>query len=166
MLIYLGGNKNGFADTKLYFEHIEKLKDILPLSVYHFAIDENNYNLRSHHSLHDAWLLFFCVKEVRAESDNWSSSRKIVIESCYEGPYADCKIYLNYESVLSFNLKRPNKMNQYPDHLPLESHGDLLMHEIDYEDGLVIHRILFDSDAFYEIKCTNIIHTIEPIKNM
>lgn len=154
---YIYENENGVQFDR-YFEYLESIQDQLPSHVYVFASNFEHYSLSDHSSLHDAWLDYLNIVEP-AEGGR-QQLRSIEIEARFLGPFHDKRIYLNYETVVGFELvtpeyfERPSNVNT--------GHGDLLIHEVRIEDNLVlVHELEFSRGSTFIIKCKNIKHREE-----
>jgi hypothetical protein len=149
--------KSGW-DFQPYFSYLETVRGKMPAHVYAFASNREHYNLHSHSSLHDAWLEYLVVRE--PASGERKELRAIEIETCYLGPFRDCRIFLTYRQVQSFNLNTPAEFSAPPSYMT--GHGDLLIHELCVEDnGLLVHELRFSRGSIFEIKCRDIEHRME-----
>ena len=119
-----------------YLEELSSYKHNLPPEVAEFASDEDRFTLSHASSLHDAWLESIVVSESRATDEKPS---QVSVEVILLGQQHDRRIHLKYSDVSRYT------------HTFAESgfprfqtkHGDLFTHEVRYEDGQVIHEILF-----------------------
>lgn len=132
----------------LYIEYLQKNKDRFPASVFNFATDIERHNLDSPHSLHDAWMESFAVKEKRQEERSLDAS--LAIELVLLGPMHDRDIILRYEGVVSYQIEG----NKNPYNWSDTFHGDVSRHEVSIsERGLICHEIEFASLSRIVIVC-------------
>ena len=135
-----------------YFQYLEKNKAEFPKHIYEFAIDEERHNLRSPHSLHDAWISSILIKEVRNKERPFDSHS--VIELLLLGPMHDRDFHIKYEGIHKYEVHGNKNPYNWNDTL----HGDILQHEIiKNEDQLFVHRLIMSSSSSIEIVCSNII---------
>lgn len=139
---------------------MESIKTELPPALYAFASDDNNYNLTSHTSLHDAWLEEFSIREVQQPSSE--TDRVLEVRSTYLGPFHDLKIHLTYQNVHWYELINPEESRTQP---PMAvPHGDLLLHEIRVSSkGLFEHELVFSRGGRFLVCFEAFEHLIEPI---
>lgn len=153
---YILSLPGGGWDFAAYFDYIENCRGSLSAAVYSFASDIRNFDLASHQSLHDAWLEWLVIKELASGSR--SETRSTQIECRFLGPYHDKYIELKYLDVEHYELVSPvmEAVNS------TVAHGDLLIHEVRLEDGLVVHQMEFSNGAQFEIFCREIEHHVVP----
>lgn len=155
---YMYNFETGVIDFAPYSTYLESIRHLLPAHVYAFASNSNYYDLESPGSLHDSWLETLTVRE-NASGDR-REARQLEIHLCLYGPYHDRWINLRYIGVTFYSFHTPD--NKSREHT---AHGDLLTHEIRLgNDGLLIHEILFTTDATLLIECKDIVHSEEIIK--
>lgn len=147
---YIYDDHNGFTIFHKYFEYIYSIKEKLSDDLYHFASDENRYNLHSKGSLHDSWIDTF---HINYSSDDTSSAIAIGKRTKHAhlkllGPYHDRFHQFTYSNVKGLSFK-----NLYSARV---GHDDLLYFEIRYCEGFLEHEILFDNDVELLIICSDI----------
>ncbi|BBB68479.1 hypothetical protein UNDYM_4226 [Undibacterium sp. YM2] len=149
-------------DFSSYQRYLQEHRDLFPPDVYAFAIDTGNYDLRSHQSLHDAWLERFCISE--PASGERSEIRTIQIEASFLGPYHDLKIHLVYSGVIEYSIMTPQDFAHPP--FATIGHGDLLIHEVSLTDDnqAVVHEWYFSRGSVFRIVCKTFRHSVETIK--
>lgn len=141
---YIQKLSDGGWELTGYFDYLNANRDQMPLEALTFAIDQRNYALTSHQSLHDAWLEWFLISE--PASGSRTEIRSIQIECRFLGPYHDQYIELKYFDVYEYKIIA----NQVAAN-PLVGHGDLLMHEMRMQGEYVAHEMVFSSGAVFEI---------------
>ncbi|MFZ6709581.1 hypothetical protein [Undibacterium sp. TC9W] len=148
-------------DFSSYQRYLQEHRDLFPPDVYAFAIDTGNYDLRSHQSLHDAWLERFCISE--PASGERSEIRAIQIEASFLGPYHDLKIHLVYSGVIEYSIVTPQDFAHPP--FATIGHGDLLIHEVSLTDDnqAVVHEWYFSRGSVFRIVCETFRHSVEII---
>lgn len=146
-------------DFDRYAAYLESVRGQLPAHVYAFASDPNHFNLTSHSSLHDAWLETLCV--IEPATGPRAEVRAIEIRLRLLGPFHDRYINLVYAGVSKYELDAPPRPGE--PHFTHNAHGDLLTHEIRFENDRLIHEILFERGAIFLIECSDIKHSEEPI---
>jgi len=124
-----------------YFLYLDSLEGKVSPSALEFAKKKNHYDLRSHESLHDAWLQELKLFE-SAEGERFEI-RIVNVYSRYLGPYHDLEFSLNYLGVVGFHIQGQNLSN---------GHGDVLMHEMCMEGvDLMSHELLFSTGSTIKI---------------
>ena len=145
-------------DFDKYFEYLKTVKHLIPAKAFEFAFNYEHYNLTSHSSLHDAWLEYLVVRE--PYKGDRKQIRSIEIETCYLGPFHDCRIYINYINVQSYSLQSP----QEPLNLPNIDigHGDLLTHKMKFlENDISEHELTFSRGSIFRIQFKDFEYKIE-----
>jgi len=138
-----------------YFEYLESIKNSLPAHVYEFASDYGHYNLTDHSSLHDAWLNSLNI--IEPSSGERNENRRIEIIANFLGPFHDREIVLRYLNVQSFNLQTPSESES--SRKSQLGHGDLLIHEVRFENQLIVHELNFLRGSTFIIECKDLIHS-------
>jgi hypothetical protein len=155
--IYDGGE--WMINFDRYAAYLESVRGQLPAHVYAFAADPNHFNLNSRSSLHDAWLEKLCVVEPATGSR--SEVRAIEIHLRLLGPFHDRYINLVYTGVSMYDLGAPARPGE--PRFTHTAHGDLLTHEVRFENDRLVHEILFERKVTFLIECSDIKHSEEPI---
>lgn len=159
-MIYILNSESDFIDFKGYSTYIASVRHKLPPHVHSFASDPRYFYPTSPSSLHDAWLETIVVRE--AASGKRHEVRQMEIALTLLGPCHDRRIHLHYTGVTRYSLAAPPRYGEarYED----VAHGDLITHEIRLgHDGLLIHELLFETDATFLIECSDIRHSEESI---
>jgi hypothetical protein len=145
-------------DFTRYAAYVESVRDKLPAHIYSFASDQRYFDLKSHSSLHDAWLESLVVREVA--SGQRHEIRELEIALCFLGPFHDRHIHLNYTGVTLYTFTAPPRYGDSK--FEHAAHGNLLTHEIRLGNpGLFIHEFLFERDGPFLIECSDIRHSEE-----
>lgn len=153
-------NKPGAIEYGKYKEYVESIREKLPEHIYAFAANPDYFNLKSHSSLHDAWLESLTVMETA--SGDRSQVRKLEIKISLLGSFHDRRIHLHYTGVARYSFDAPPRYGE--PRYEHTAHGDLFTHEIRLgHQGLFIHEILFERDATFLIECSDIRHSEELI---
>jgi hypothetical protein len=149
-------------DFTRYSAYIATIRGKIPEHVHCFASDARYFDLSSHSSLHDSWLESLSVREVA--SGERKEIRRMEVSISLLGPFHDRRIHLHYSGVTLYTFSAPPHYGEQRfDHT---AHGDLFTHEIRLgHDGLLIHELLFESDATFLIECSDIRHSEELITN-
>lgn len=150
---YIQKLSGGGWDLTAYFTHLNASRGKMPAEALAFALDQRNYDLTSHQSLHDAWLEWFLVSEPATGAR--SETRCIQIECRLLGPYHDHYIELKYVDVQEYKVIAGRAMAN-----PLVGHGDLLMHEMRSERSYVTHEMIFSGGAIVEITFGSFSHRL------
>jgi hypothetical protein len=146
------------VDWTRYSAYVESSRHKLPLHVYSFASDPRYFDLKSHSSLHDAWLETLTVREVA--SGERQQLRRMEIAMCLLGSFHDRRIHLHYTGVTRYAFNVPPRRGE--PRYEHTAHGDLGTHEIRLgHDGLLVHELLFERDATFLIECSDIRHSEE-----
>jgi hypothetical protein len=155
-------SKPGEIDYGIYEKYVQSIREKLPEHIYAFAANPNHFDLRSHSSLHDAWLESLTVKEAATGERN--EIRRLEVKISLLGPFHDRRIHLHYTGVTRYLFDTPA---QYDDRrYEHTAHGDLFTHEIRLgHNGLFVHELLFERDATLLIECSDIQHSEELIEN-
>jgi hypothetical protein len=156
---YIYDGKEGAIYFDRYASYLDSIRDQLPAHVYDFASNSNHFDLTSHSSLHDAWLESLCVVEPATGSR--SEVRAIEIRLRLLGPFHDRYINLVYTGVSKYGLNAPSRPGE--PRFTHTAHGNLLTHEVRFENGALVHELLFERDAAFLIECSDIRHSEEPI---
>jgi hypothetical protein len=157
----LNGNSR-VIDYSPYRAYVDSIRQQLPPHVYAFASDSRYFDLQSHSSLHDSWLESFTVRE--AASGKRQEIRRMEIAIALLSPFHDLRIHLHYTGVTRYSFIAPPQCG----HLMYghAAHGDLFTHEIRLgHEGLLVHELLFVSDATFSIECSDIRHSEEVIEH-
>lgn len=146
-------------DFDPYAAYVASIRDQLPAHVYAFASDPAHFNLTSASSLHDAWLESVTIREIASGKRN--EIRRTEISISLLGPCHDRRIHLHYTGVTRYSLDRPSSLGRTD--FSSECHEDLHTHEVRLgkREGLLVHEILFQSDAVFLIECGDIQHSEE-----
>ena len=137
-----------------YFNYLNSNREAMPTEVFEFALDQRNYDLTSHQSLHDAWLEWILVSEPATGAR--SEIRSTQIECRFLGPYHDQFIEIKYLGVSSYKLLSADQSSTNN----AVAHGDLLMHEVRVDGAHVIHEMVFSNGATFEIMCQTFKHCL------
>ena len=138
-------------DHRPYWRYLDTVKHEMPPHLFAFASGQENHNLSSRNSLHDAWLEHLAIEESVGDAQ-----RKVQIAVRLLGPYHDRHIQLTYKNVASYSL---DGFDIRTSRSPL--HGDLLIHEMRIErSGLFTHELLFESDARFIVTFADFEHRI------
>lgn len=146
---------DGGWDLSHYVLYLEASRENLPEEAFLFAADLRNYDLRSHQSLHDAWLELFSVREL--SSGSRSETRIAQIECRFLGPFHDLYIELIYSGVTAYRVEMPDASGS-----GAVAHGDLLMHEVRAEESRVAHEMVFSRGGRIEVLCQGFLHRVIP----
>ena len=137
-------------DFESYLQYIDANRSRLPETVYEFASDVERYDLRSPHSLHDAWLSSLTVKENRRAEKSLEPNTSI--ELVLLGPMHDREIVLKYTGVKSYRIEGKQNPYNWADTF----HGDISGHQVSVGDGgEVVHEIEYVSGAVIFITCND-----------
>lgn len=159
-MIYILNSESDFIDFKRYSTYIASVRHKLPPHVHSFASDPRYFNPTSPSSLHDAWLETAVVRE--AASGKRHEVRQMEIVLTLLGPCHDRRIHLHYTGITRYSLGAPPRCGEA--RYEQVAHGDLITHEIRLgDDGLLIHELLFETDATFLIECSDIRHSEESI---
>ncbi|MBT9513547.1 MAG: hypothetical protein IV104_14510 [Acidovorax sp.] len=150
---YIQQFPGGEWDLTAYFVYLNANQGKFPLEAINFALDQRNYDLTSHQSLHDAWLEWFLVSEPATGAR--SETRGIQIECRLLGPFHDCYIELKYIDVQEYKITAGRVTKN-----PLVGHGDLLMHEMRIERSYLIHEMVFSGGSIVEITSGRFSHQL------
>lgn len=141
-------NANGDITWTAYEAYLDSIRAQLPPHIWAFAVDERHYNLDARQSLHDAWLQECRVVETATGSRQ--EIRQTEIHLRLLGPWHDRLIHLHYLGVRQYTMIQGDSADW---------HGDLLLHEVRLNDGLIVHEMVFDHGARIQIACTDLRHT-------
>lgn len=139
--------ENGVPDWTGYAAYLQDIRHLLPEHVWRFVADDGHYNLHDRRSLHDAWLEQCSVEESASGARHEIRQTQICLR--FLGPWHDRHIHLHYLGVARYRLLQPPEA---------ASHGDLLMHELRLEDGLLLHELAFANGARWHIACRDMWH--------
>lgn len=153
LMKYIKKLSGGGWDLTAYYDYLNANQEKFPLEASVFALDQRNYDLTSHQSLHDAWLEWLLVSEPATGAR--SETRNIQIECRFLGPYHDYYIELKYIDVGEYKIITGQAMSN-----PFVSHGDLLMHEMCIENSHLSHEMEFSSGAIIKIKSGGFSHRL------
>lgn len=158
---YIRKSNTGEIDFLAYQAYVESIRPKLLPHVYAFAADSRHFNVTSSSSLHDAWLESFAVREIA--SGERQEIRRMEISMALLGPFHDVRIHLHYTGVIRYSVAMPPRYeNARSSYI---AHGDLITHEIRLgHGGLLVHELLFESEAVFLIECSDIRHSEEVIK--
>lgn len=149
-------------DFARYSAYITSIKDKLPAHIYSFASDSRHFDLKSHGSLHDAWLEALTIREV-AKGER-KEIRKMEVTISLLGPFHDRRIHLHYTGVACYTLDAPPQYEASSSEY--KAHGDLLTHEVRLGHGdLFIHELLFENRATLLIECSDLTHSEEMLSD-
>lgn len=137
-----------------YFNYLASIRETMPPEVLQFALDQRNYDLTSHQSLHDAWLEWILISEPATGAR--SEIRSTQIECRFLGPYHDQFIEIKYLGVNAYKLISADQSATNR----AVAHGDLLMHEVRIEGAHVIHEMVFSNGAMFEVTCQTFKHRL------
>lgn len=159
---HLHTNVQGSWDFDGYLAYLAAIRSKLPTNVYAFAAQPAHYDLTSHTSLHDAWLEYLTIRE--PASGERRELRSLEIQTCYLGPFHDCRIYLTYHDVQGYALNTPMPGNAVGHRVT--GHGDLLEHEFRLlESGYIEHEIEFSTGSIVTVQFLNLAHRVEPYRD-
>jgi hypothetical protein len=148
----------GGGDYGPYMRYLESVKHVMPIELFAFASNKENYDLNSPNSLHDVWLEEWNVAEVRQSAERLD--RLIQINSRFLGPRHDRYICLVYKSVQHYAMHNPEEFGMPP----RSGHGDLLIHELTIvREGLFEHELRFSRGTVFEVQFREFEHRIEMI---
>ena len=138
---------------KRYEEYLDSIDLELPANARAFARAPWHYDPVHHRSLHDSWVEELSIQETQGDDER--SSRDIAIHLRLLGPYHDGHTTLTYTGVWRYHLAL-DASTEWKHH----GHHDWLVDEVRLSDRkLVVHEILFRSDARWIIECADIRHS-------
>lgn len=136
---------------KRYEAYLDSIEDELPASAREFVRASWHYDPMHHRGLHDSWVEELSVQETGRNDER--SSRDIAIKLRLLGAYHDGHTTLTYTGVQRYELT----LDLGAAVRPHVGHGDWLIDEVRLSDRqLVVHEILFASDARWVIECADI----------
>lgn len=130
---YLKDAEDGSVSFAKYFEFLQSIKGSMPSELQSYALEYGHYNLSSHSSLHDAWLITLTVAEIGSGERN--EDRRVDIGLRFLGPFHDKELLLSYLGVSRYSIRSPSIRG---------GHGDVMIHEFRRSsDGSFLHEIAF-----------------------
>ena len=157
---YIVNSETEGIDFTKYATYIASIRSEISPHVYSLASDPRFFDLSSHSSFHDAWLESVTIREVA--SGERKEIRRLEVILSLLGPFHDRRIQMHYTGVTRYTFDAlPHYGVPRYDHT---AHGDLFTHEIRLgHDGLLIHELLFESDATFLIECSDFSHSEQMI---
>jgi hypothetical protein len=146
-----------------YDEYLAIIKDRLPPSAYTFATASWHYSTLDHRCPHDAWVESFTISEEKHDEN--PIQRRMNIHVRLLGAYHDGHIELAYKGVNSYVLSKPalGPGSWGSGGWKYTGHHDWLVDETRLSDNnLVVHEIVFSSDARWLIECEDITYEWKP----
>lgn len=145
-----------------YGEHLERIRESIPVEVYAFASASWHYSLTDHRSLHDSWVESVAIQESNAASDV-AGERVVTIRVRLLGPYHDGHTELTYSDVTGYTLGLGRAADDLAHLAPSQpvrvGHGDWLVDEIRIgQGGGIIHEVLFTSGRTWVIEAGTVTH--------
>jgi hypothetical protein len=138
---------------KRYEEYLDSIEHELPANARTFARASWHYDPVHHRGLHDSWVEELSIQETRGEDRQ--SFPDIAIHLRLLGAYHDGHATLIYSGVRRYQLTLDSETSRRP---PL-GHWDWLVDEVRLSDRkLVVHEILFASEARWIIECADILY--------
>src|SRR5438874_2153227 len=97
----------GGGDYGPYMRYLQSMKHVMPVELFAFASNIENYDLNSPNSLHDAWLEEWNVAEIQQSAER--SKGPIQINALLLGPKHDRYICLAYKNVQGYKMSNPEE---------------------------------------------------------
>ncbi len=154
---YIRAEKIGW-DHAPYWQYLASVKELMPAHLFAFAACDDNHDLTNPNSLHDSWIKYWNISEIRQNQGR--SRRAGQIDACFLGPKHDRFIYLTYKDVEKHEIVFREPFCP----ISHSGHGDLLIHELLLlKNDLFSHELLFSGGAVFSVEFRDMTHRIENI---
>ncbi|CAM4298796.1 hypothetical protein [Pseudoalteromonas byunsanensis] len=131
-----------------YISNLVANKANFPDSLFEFGTDQKRYELNHPKSLHDSWVTSLTIAENRNRKRPFDASLSIILTLL--GQQHDRDIILTYSNVKSYELIGHENGINYND----TYHGDVLTHEVSFENELYKHIIELRSGSIFKVRFT------------
>jgi hypothetical protein len=148
----------GREDWLKYLSYLDSVWSSLPPGTKTFVREEWFYEHDDHRCPHDAWLQDLRVEE-HASGDR-QQYRTLQIKIRLLGAYHDHQLEFVHKNVIEYEARSKNTKR------PRVAHGDFLWNEIRYEEGKVVHELIFSEDSSWVIKCSDIDYSWIPLADV